>query len=548
VATSIGRYEIRKELGRGGMAVVYLAADTVMERQVALKLMLSQFTADPQFIARFRREAKTVAQLEHRGITPVYDHGVHQGRPYLVMRYMPGGSLSDLLQDGPLDPQKIAKLVGELAPPLDFAHQKGIIHRDLKPDNILFDEYGSPYLSDFGIVKMIEGSAPTLTLTGRILGTPAYMSPEQARGNVKLDGRSDVYTLGVILFEMLVGKRPYKADTPMGLAMMHVLDPIPNLQDFTENTSPQFQALIDKAMAKNRDERFQTAGELAAALRATVTGGPQPGKPLATAAVASAMAATSGLSGPTGATGQTGAVSPTGSAAQVATSQTGTLPAEKEKRRVPLWLLAVIGIALIACLGIAAAAGAMVLGGDATPSSTPTITRSAMPTNTPTQSRPGAADDGLDTPTPSRTATPTRTPTPTRQPTRTPVNTPTLKPLGPTGTPASSSSTSIPPTATATFVPPTATPQQSSPPTNTPRPQSPTNTPRPQSPTNTPVPPTSTLPPPPPTNTPVPPTKTPVPPTNTPVPPTSTPQPPTNTPPAPPPPTNTPSFTPMPSD
>ncbi len=511
MATSIGRYEIRKELGRGGMAAVYLATDTLMERQVALKLMLPQLTADAQFVARFRREAKAVAQLEHRGITPVYDYGIHQGRPYLVMRYLPGGSLSDLLHGAPLAPQRASQLIDELAPALDFAHERGVIHRDLKPDNILFDEYGLPYLSDFGIVKMIEGSPQTLTVTGGIVGTPAYMSPEQARGNVELDGRSDVYSLGVILFEMLVGKKPYKADTPMGLAMMHVLDPIPRLETFTGTVSPRYQALINKAMAKNRDERFQTATELATALRATLSGDPlatvPPGRPPAAAP------------GSAGATAQTGAI-PTrgpatrGPATQAAASQ-AAMPAEKAKRKVPVWMLAVAAVVIIACLGVAAVGGALLLGSDSTPTPTATATQSAAPTRTPTPALPDPAGGELGTPT--RTATPTRTPTPASQPTRKPINTPTLKALAPTETAA----TPLAPVATPTPVPPTSAPptatRQSQPPTNTPAPATPTNTRVPPTPTNTSPPATKTPAPPTPTNTPVPPS-----PTNTPVQPTPT--------------------------
>ncbi|MGD8586287.1 MAG: serine/threonine-protein kinase, partial [Chloroflexota bacterium] len=431
MATSIGRYEIQKELGRGGMAAVYLATDTLMERQVALKLMLPQLTADAQFVARFRREARAVAQLEHRGITPVYDYGIHHGRPYLVMRYMSGGSLSDLLHGVPLAPRRASELIDELAPALDFAHQRGVIHRDLKPDNILFDEHGLPYLSDFGIVKMIEGSPQTLTVTGGILGTPAYMSPEQARGNVELDGRSDVYALGVILFEMLAGKKPYKADTPMGLAMMHVLDPIPRLEAFSGAVAPRYQALINKAMAKDRDKRFQTAMELATALKATLSGSAMdtvpPGRPPAAAP------------GPAGAAGRTGAISPPRPAVQATTGQTAAVPAEKTRRKVPVWMLVIAGVVLIACLAGAVAGGALLLGGDSTPTPTATATRSASPTQTPTMSSPGAAGDGLLTAT--STPMPTRTPTPTKAPTQTPINTPTLKPLATTGTSAALTTT-----------------------------------------------------------------------------------------------------------
>jgi len=259
----IGRYKVIKELGQGGMAKVFLAHDPVMERDVALKLMLSQFTADPQFGSRFQREAKSIASLEHRGIVPVYDYGISQKQPFLVMRYMTNGSLGELLRKGLLNLETINKIIGELALSLDFAHKKGFVHRDLKPDNILFDAQEIPYLSDFGIVKMIEDSSTALTVSGGIIGTPAYMSPEQARGIQDLDGRSDVYALGVILFEMLTGRRPYEADTPMGLAMMHVLEPVPILDLVHKDLSQECQLIIDKAMAKDREKRYTTASALA---------------------------------------------------------------------------------------------------------------------------------------------------------------------------------------------------------------------------------------------------------------------------------------------
>jgi serine/threonine protein kinase len=527
MATSIGRYEIRKELGRGGMAAVYLAQDTVMERQVALKLLLPQLAADTQFVARFRREAKAVAQLEHRGITPVYDYDIYQGRPYIVMRYLPGGSLRDRLQGAPLAPQDASRLIDELAPALDFAHQKGIIHRDLKPDNILFDEDGLPYLSDFGIVKMIEGSPQTLTVTGGILGTPSYMSPEQARGTSELDGRSDIYSLGVILFEMLSGAKPYKADTPMGLAMMHVLDPIPRLAAFAGASAAQYQALINKAMAKNRDERFQTAVALAAALRATVSGKPSatvpPARPTDTVPPIRPPVAPR----PVGAADRRVATPPRGPTTHAPTSQSAAVPAGKAKRKMPAWLLAIGGIALIAFIGAAVAAGAMMLGDKATPTLTATLAPSATPT--PTESHPGAAGGELLGPT--STPAPTRTPTATRPPTKTPINTPTLKALSPTGTETGATATPAALAATPTGAPATSTPV---PPTNTPNAQPPTNTPVPPTATNTPVPPTAT------STQGTPPTPTPKV-TNTLPPPTATKTP------APPPPTSTPTAKPLPT-
>jgi serine/threonine-protein kinase len=178
---TIGRYQIKKALGRGGMATVHLAHDPRFKREVALKVLPREFLHDPTFHARFEREAQTIAAIEHPAIVPVYDFGEQEGQPFLVMRYMPGGSLADRLSQGPLTIAETAEVMKRLAPALDIAHEKGIIHRDLKPGNILFDQYGEAYLSDFGIVKLAQA---TTTFTGSsVIGTPAYMSPEQVHGD-----------------------------------------------------------------------------------------------------------------------------------------------------------------------------------------------------------------------------------------------------------------------------------------------------------------------------------------------------------------------------
>ena len=273
MADLIGRYEVVREVGRGGMAVVYLARDPHVNRQVAVKVLPRQFTYDPQFRARFQREAEAVAALEHPAIVPVYDYGEHNEQPYLVMRYMAGGSLSARMERGPLSLTDISNVFARLAAALDAAHQHGMIHRDLKPGNIMFDQWGEAYLSDFGIVKMSEG-ASTFTTTGGIMGTPAYMSPEQARGISHIDGRSDVYALGVVLFELLTGQLPYKADTPMGLALAHVTEPVPHVLNIKSNLPPASETIITRALAKSPDERYPTAGHLASDIQALATGAP----------------------------------------------------------------------------------------------------------------------------------------------------------------------------------------------------------------------------------------------------------------------------------
>lgn len=220
---NIARYEVFEQLGRGGMAAVYRARDPRFKRQVAIKLLPREFLHDPNFKARFVREAQTVARLEHPAIVPVHDFGEHEGQPYLVMRHMGGGSLADWIERGPLRVEEAAAVIMRVAAALDYAHGRGVIHRDLKPGNILFDEAGHAYLADFGIAQLAEATL-ALTKSGVYIGTPAYMSPEQVRGDLELDGRSDVYALGIILFEMLTGRQPYTADTPAKLMMKHVLD------------------------------------------------------------------------------------------------------------------------------------------------------------------------------------------------------------------------------------------------------------------------------------------------------------------------------------
>ena len=264
-----GRYEIKAEIGRGGMATVYHAYDPRFEREVALKVLPREMLHDLQFRTRFEREAKTIAMLEHPAIVPVYDFGEEDGQPYFVMRYMTGGSLSDRMKKGPMSVEDAAHLMTQIASALDDAHAKGIIHRDLKPGNILFDQFDEPYISDFGIAKL---SASQSNVTGSaIVGTPAYMSPEQAQGEA-IDGRSDIYGLGVILFEMLTGQQPYHGDTPMSVVVKHITDPVPHILDVKADLPADIEIVIEKAMAKDRNERFQDVKSLANALNAVARG------------------------------------------------------------------------------------------------------------------------------------------------------------------------------------------------------------------------------------------------------------------------------------
>ena len=263
IPEEIGRYKIMAELGRGGMATVYRAYDPSFEREVAIKVLPREMMHDPQFRSRFDREIKLVAGLEHPAIVPVYDVGDEDGQPYFVMRYMTGGSLSAWIERGRFSLQDAARIIEKIAQGLAYAHRKGIIHRDLKPDNILFDANNEPFISDFGVAKLTEASG-SLTGSG-VVGTPAYMSPEQAQG-ADVDIRSDVYGLGVIVYQMLSGQQPYKADTPMGVVIKHVTEPVPEILNVCPDLPLEVDILIKTALAKDKTKRYATTIDLAKAL------------------------------------------------------------------------------------------------------------------------------------------------------------------------------------------------------------------------------------------------------------------------------------------
>lgn len=266
-AQQVGRYQIIEELGRGGMAVVYRAFDPRFRRNVALKILPAEFHDRQEYRARFEREALAIASLEHRAIVPVHDYGEADGRLYLVMRLINGGTLADRTRQGPLALDEAARILNRIAPALDYAHRRGIIHRDLKPANILFDDQDAPYLTDFGIVKLLQDDAVGLTDIGHLIGTPKYMSPEQAIASVELNSLSDIYSIGVILFEMLTGRAPYEADTPLRTALMHINAPIPDIGSQRLGLPLAMQGVINRAMAKDAADRFPNAAALAAAVQ-----------------------------------------------------------------------------------------------------------------------------------------------------------------------------------------------------------------------------------------------------------------------------------------
>ena len=265
VGQNLGSYRILQQIGLGGMATVYKAYHAAMDRYVAVKVLPQHLARDPSFRARFQREARTIARLEHRYILPVYDVGEEEGIPYLVMRYTASGDLSDLIANQALTIARAAWLISHVAEALAYAHRRGVIHRDVKPANVLLSHDGDVLLTDFGIAKIYE---ETLQLTGEgtMVGTPAYMAPEQLQGKT-VDARTDLYALGVVLYQALTGECPFMAETPLALALMHIHNPLRPPRQLNPNIPEALERIVLRAMAKNPNDRFQTADELAEALR-----------------------------------------------------------------------------------------------------------------------------------------------------------------------------------------------------------------------------------------------------------------------------------------
>lgn len=265
----IASYTLLEPIGHGGMAVVYRARQDSLERTVAIKILSENLAASTEFMERFRREARTVANLRHPNVITVFDFGEDEnGVPYLVLEYIEGPTLADLMDTG-LDDRRIPGLLDQIAAGLDYAHARGVIHRDIKPGNVLMTDDGRAVLADFGLAWLLEGAH--LTLTGGVIGTPEYMAPEQAGGEA-IDHRVDVYALGVVLYEMLVGARPFVAETPIAVLLQHLQDPPPSIVDARPDLPLGVGEVIARALAKDPSERFGSAGELARAFRSALAG------------------------------------------------------------------------------------------------------------------------------------------------------------------------------------------------------------------------------------------------------------------------------------
>jgi serine/threonine protein kinase len=415
---TVGQYQIVDELGRGGMAVVYKAWQPALERYVALKVLPEYFQHDPEFLARFQREARAAARLNHPNIVTIYDVGEHAGIHYIAMEYLDGGSLRDRLSAGPLSLQEAQRVLAQLASALDYAHSHGLIHRDIKPANILFSSDGRAMLTDFGIARASDDAQ--LTRTGVLMGTPEYMAPEQAEGK-SIDYRTDLYALGVVLYQMLTGQAPFRGTTPSATLHAVVYEPPPPPRQLNPGLPPAIEAVLLKALAKQPDQRFQQGAEMVAALRGAPSGALR------------------------------GAVESPRPAQRAPT---------RPKRSPVVWIMGAAAAVLVLVLVLLLL---MVGGGPGTP--TPTETAVAVVVVVTPEPPSPSQPPGATATVPPPTEPPSTQPVATQPPTDTPVppgDTPLPPtPIPPTDTPIPPTPTPVPPTKpppTATAVPPTSPP------------------------------------------------------------------------------------------
>ena len=335
-----GRYELQRRVGRGGMAEVYLARDRLLDRLVAIKILFPEFATDPSFVARFRREAQNAANLNHPSIVGVYDWGKERGTYYIVMEYVDGKSISDILRtDGPIEAKRAATIAADVAGALGFAHRKGVVHRDVKPGNILITDAGDVKVADFGIARALTASVEeNLTQTGSVMGTATYFSPEQAQGKA-VDARTDLYSLGVVLYEMVAGKPPFAGDSPVAIAYKHVQEPPPPLTDAAPGVPAAYAAITAKALAKAPEDRYDDGVAMRADLLRFRDGRPVGAAPAEAAAVAPPTAVTTAVpsTGPL-TTGTPG----------VAATTTLDPPEDEPERQRTGWFL----VALLVLLGL----------------------------------------------------------------------------------------------------------------------------------------------------------------------------------------------------
>ena len=328
-----GRYEVQGELGRGGMARVYRGIDTVLGRPIAVKVLLAQYTEDANFVNRFRREAQAAARLNHPNLVQVYDTGSDDGVHYIVMEFVDAKTVADLLSSGRIMPDRAVEFVEAVCDALAVAHANGVIHRDVKPANIMVTRNGQVKVTDFGIARVTSNE--TVAQTAAVLGTASYLSPEQAQGG-PIDQRSDLYSLGCVLYEMLTGRPPFTADSPVAVASKHVLEQATPPSRLNPDVTPQLDAVVMRALSKNPDNRYQDAEEMSADLERAGEGLPVAATPLLPDAPPTTRVIHSAQPQPT-------SVLPPGEAPE------GPPP---EPGKTPGWLIALIVLLVLAVLGV----------------------------------------------------------------------------------------------------------------------------------------------------------------------------------------------------
>lgn len=272
IGENVGPYRVLEQLGQGGMASVFKAYHAALDRYVAMKVLHPAFKEEPNFIARFEREAKVVARLEHPHIVPIYDFAEHNDQPYLVMKYIEGETLKARLTERPLTKTEAIEIAEAVGGALAYAHEQGVLHRDIKPSNVLLSTDGSIYLADFGLARIAQAGASTLS-KDVMMGTPQYISPEQAQGVRELDEGTDIYSMGVVLYEMVVGRVPFNADTPFSIIHDHIYTPLPLPTKVNPRVPKNVERLLLKALSKERDSRFESVTQLIQAFRVAVQDG-----------------------------------------------------------------------------------------------------------------------------------------------------------------------------------------------------------------------------------------------------------------------------------
>ncbi len=269
VGETVGQYQILEQLGQGGMATVYKGYHAALDRNVAIKVLHPAFTEDPNFLARFQREARVVAKLDHPNIVPIYDFSQHHNQPYLVMKFIKGETLKARLTQKKMSIEEAMPIIEKVAAGLQYAHKKGIVHRDVKPSNVLLSDDGEIYLTDFGLARIAQTGSSTLT-SDQMVGTPQYISPEQAMSKSDLDFRTDIYSFGVMIYEIVVGRVPYNADTPFAVIHDHIYTPLPLPRKVNPGVSESVEQVLLKALAKNPQDRFADINTMLKALRIAV--------------------------------------------------------------------------------------------------------------------------------------------------------------------------------------------------------------------------------------------------------------------------------------